>query len=67
MNVKLEFLNSTRFWAGVVGSLSVVLISPDFFINPWYVNLGKFLGLLATVFIGIRSLDRTAEYLGDKK
>lgn len=62
-----KFLQSNRFWAGVVGSLSAVLISPEFSMNRWYVNLGKFLGLLATVFIGIRTIDRTSEYLGDKK
>jgi len=63
----MEFLTSNRFWAGVVGSLSAVLISPEFLINPWYINMGKFLGLLSAVFIGIRTVDRTSEYLGDSK
>jgi len=64
--MNLEFLKSNRFWAGVVGSLSAVLIAPDFTTNPWFVSLGKFLGLLASVFIGIRTVDRLGEKIGKK-
>lgn len=59
----LQFLRSNRFWAGVVGSASVILISPDFATDVWYVSVGKFLGLLAGVFISIRTVDRFSEQM----
>lgn len=66
IKMDLKFLQSNRFWAGVVGSASAVLVAPSFVTNPWYVSLGKFLGLLATVFISVRTLDRLGEKMGNE-
>lgn len=60
---KFEFLTSTRFWALVLGSASTVLVT-SFGTEPWYVSLGKFLGLLSAGFITLRTIDRNT---GDAK
>lgn len=58
---KFEFLTSTRFWALLTGSASTVLIDPGFITQPWYITLGKFLGLVSAGFITIRTVDRAFE------
>lgn len=58
---KYEFLSSTRFWALVTGSLSTILIDPNLIAQPWYVTVGKFLGLVSAGFIAIRTIDRASE------
>lgn len=54
----LEFLTASRFWAGVIMSASIVLVDPAFPNQPWYVSLGKFLGLVAAQFIAVRTIDK---------
>ena len=61
MNKKLEFILSTRFWAMVMASASVVLIDSNFPNQEWYVTLGKFLGLVSTGFVGVGTLDRISD------
>lgn len=64
MNKQFEFFTSNRFYAGVIGSASTVLIDPNFATQAWYVSLGKFLGLVSIVFITIRTVDRVSEQIG---
>lgn len=66
MNEKLAFLTSTRFWVLILGSASTVLLDPDLVSKPWYVTVGKFLGVISAGFITIRTVDRSAEYIGNK-
>jgi hypothetical protein len=49
-----SFVKSTRFWASILMSLGVIIQTPE---AP---NLmaGKFLVLLGTAFIGIRTIDK---------
>lgn len=58
MSEKFAFLLSTRFWAIVITSASAVLIDPNFGIQPWYISLGKFLGLIGAAFTVVRTIDR---------
>lgn len=58
MNEKFAFLTSTRFWAMVITSASVVLIDPAFATQPWYVSFGKFLGLVGAGFVTVKTIDR---------
>lgn len=64
MPSKLEFLYSTRFWTLLITSASAILIDPNFPTQEWYVSLGKFLALVGTGFIGIRTIDRFGEKSG---
>ena len=57
MNNKFDFIYSTRFYALVLGSASTVLVT-SFGTEPWYISLGKFLGLVSAGFITIRTIDR---------
>lgn len=42
----VKLLTSYRFW-GVVGTAaSLILTNPAFLTDPWFVSLGKFLGLV---------------------
>lgn len=61
---KLDFLTSNRFWAMVITSASAVLIDPSFATQPWYITLGKFLGLVGAGFVTVRTLDRASEKIG---
>ena len=58
---KFDFIYSTRFWSMVITSASIILIDPALATQPWYVSLGKFLGLLGTGFVTIKTLDRSVE------
>jgi len=51
-------LHSTRFYGMVIASASAVLIDPSFGTQPWYISLGKFLGLLSTGFVLINSVSK---------
>jgi F0F1-type ATP synthase assembly protein I len=62
-----EFLTSNRFIALIIGSASVVLIDPNFGSQPWYISLGKFLGLVGAGFISIRTVDRFGEQTGGNR
>lgn len=53
-----EFLLATRFWAGVILSVSITLADPGFPTQPWYVTLSKLLGLIAGQFIVVKTVDR---------
>ena len=57
----LSFLGSNRFWAMVLGAASVILIDPSVPTVAWYITLGKFLGLLSTGFVAVRTIDRATE------
>lgn len=63
MNDKFAFLLSTRFWAIVLGSVSAIIVQPEFTTDEWYVSVGKILGLVSAGFTTIRTIDRN---LGDK-
>ena len=55
-----SLLGSNRFW-GVVGtSAAIVLTAPDFATNAWFVNLGKFLGLVFGGATVVGTLDRVS-------
>lgn len=56
---KFLFLKSTRFWALVIGGLTVVA-EGNFTLDAWL----KGVGIVVVGFIGIRTLDRSAEFLG---
>jgi F0F1-type ATP synthase assembly protein I len=56
-----DFLTSNRFWSIVITSLSAILIDPSTSTQPWYVTLGKFLGILGTQFTIVRTVDRNAD------
>lgn len=58
MNDKFSFLLSTRFWAIVLGSISTIIVQPEFAIDEWYVSVGKILGLVSAGFTAIRTIDR---------
>jgi len=60
-NEKFAFIYSTRFWSMVITSASVVLVDPTFPTTPWYVAVGKFLGLIAAGFTVIRTVDRNSD------
>ncbi len=64
MENKFSFLSSNRFWALVIGAASTVLIDPNLPLQEWYITLGKFLGIIATGFIAIKTVDRNS---GDAK
>lgn len=59
-----SFLTSNRFYFLLLGSASAVLIDPNFPTQAWYLNLGKFLGLVSVGFIGIKTVDRASEKIG---
>ncbi len=61
--MKYDFLTSTRFWALILGSAATILLQDNFAHTEWYRLLGGFLQLVAVGFIGIKSLDRSVEYL----
>lgn len=58
---KFDFLTSVRFWAMVITSGSVVLIDPAFPTQPWYISIGKFLGLVGAGFVTVGTVDRASE------
>ena len=64
--MKFEFLNSTRFWALVLGSAATILLQDNFANTEWYRLLGGFLQLLAGGFIAIKTLDRGTEVLSGR-
>lgn len=55
---KFNFIYSTRFWAVVLGSISTIIVQPEFAIDEWYVSVGKILGLVSAGFTAIRTIDR---------
>lgn len=61
MDDKFEFIYATRFWAGVLLSVSLTLADPGFPTQEWYVTLSKFLGLVAGQFLAIKTIDRNAD------
>lgn len=63
MNDKFSFLLSTRFWAIVLGSISTIIVQPEFATDEWYVSVGKILGLVSAGFTAVRTIDRN---VGDK-
>lgn len=65
--MNIEFLQSERFWALIIGSASAVLIDPNFPIQQWYISVGKFFGLVAAGFIGIGTIDRVGKNIGGVK
>lgn len=59
MKSKFDFLSSTRFWAAIIGAVSVYLETKGFIGEPER-------NLIATIvisFIGVKTVDR----IGDKK
>ena len=60
------FLKSNAFYAGIIGSASIVLVDPNFATAKWYVTLGKFLGLVSVAFWGTRTLDRVTDKFSKK-
>ena len=57
MKEKFAFLTSTRFWALLVGAFSVYAQT-----KGWIGEAEmKLIGTLSVGFIGIRTIDRTAE------
>jgi hypothetical protein len=57
------FLKSTRFWALIIGAVSIYLQSKGFFGDAEMM-------LVATItagFIGVKTVDRSVEYLSSKK
>lgn len=60
MTNKYDFLTAPRFWAMVLGSASTVLVT-SFGTEPWYISLGKFLGLLSVGFVTVRTIDRAVD------
>ncbi len=54
---KFSFIFSLRFWALVIGSASTVLVT-SFGTEPWYISLGKFLGLVSAGFISMGTIDK---------
>jgi hypothetical protein len=56
-----SFLGANRFWFMVLGAASAVLVDPELTTQPWYVSLGKFLGLLSAGFVTVRTIDRASE------
>lgn len=58
---KLAFLSSTRFWALVIGALSVYLQTIGVIGEPEM----QLIATLSAGFIGIRTIDRAAEKAGD--
>lgn len=60
----MEILKAPRFWVMVIGVASAILIDPDFPTNPWYITLGKFLGLVSAGFVTVRTVDRASEKIG---
>lgn len=55
------FVFSNRFWALVGTSASATLVDPSFPTQPWYVSVGKFLGLLGAGFTIVRTVDRVSD------
>lgn len=62
MNPKFDFLTSTRFWAMVIGALSVYLRAKGLIGDP-EVNL---IATLAAGFVAVRTVDRATEKLSGK-
>lgn len=58
MNDKFSFILSTRFWAIVLGSISTIIVQPEFATDEWYVSVGKILGLVSAGFTAVRTIDR---------
>lgn len=63
MNDKFAFVYSTRFWAIVLGSISTIIVQPEFATDEWYVSVGKILGIVSAWFTAVKTIDRN---LGDK-
>jgi len=57
---KLEFLKSTRFWALVIGAVTLYLQSKGF-IGESELTL---IGTIVAGFIGVRTVDRFGEKIG---
>jgi hypothetical protein len=60
MNSKLEFLTSTRFWALVIGAISLYLKTKGIIGDPETILIATILG----GFITIKTIDRGAEMIG---
>jgi len=60
-DMDFTFLKSNAFYAVLIGAISVTLLDPSLETTPWYVSLGKFLGVFSAGFWGTRSLDRTID------
>jgi len=63
MNDKLAFLLAPRFWALVIGCLAI-LLGPDGVITPE--SIQNAIMAFSAGFIGVRTLDRSVEYLAPK-
>ena len=57
---KLDFLKSTRFWALVIGAVTLYLQSKGF-IGESELTL---IGTIVAGFIGVRTVDRFGEKIG---
>jgi len=57
---KLDFLKSTRFWALVIGAVTLYLQSKGF-IGESELTL---IGTIVAGFIGVRTIDRFGEKIG---
>lgn len=62
MENKLEFLQSPRFWALLIGAVSLYLQTKGYIGEPEMVLIGT----IVAGFIGVRTIDRFAEKMGDK-
>ena len=61
------FLSANRFWAMVLASASAILVDPSLLMVPWWVSLGKFLGLVSTGFVVTRTIDRAVDHTAEAK
>jgi len=59
---KFDFLTSTRFWALVIGAVAVYLQHKGIIGEPEMVLIGT----LTTVFIGVKTIDRSVEKLAER-
>lgn len=62
MNTQFEFLKSNRFWAIVIGAISIYLEAKGWIGEPER-NL---IAVVTGGFVAVRTVDRTAEKLTDK-
>ena len=61
MNNEFAFLSKMNFWVMVFGAANVTLIDPSFATQPWYVSLGKFLGLVSAGFVTVQQVHRMSD------
>jgi hypothetical protein len=63
MKEKFEFLFATRFWAMVIGALSIYLKAKGIIGDAEMILIATIMG----GFVTVKSLDKFGESIGDKK